>query len=546
VWLAHNLSFDWHQLRATWDLDLSQPPYDRVTFHDTDVMARLLFPSGQYDAKGEYVGYKLKQLARVHLDPNADVEEKELDEAAQAIGYKSIKPPKTHRGPWLAYYDVWRAYPDVLLKYALQDARITYDLAAHFIPLLQANDRLWRLYELEMQVTPILVDAEQRGTHLDRARVESLYQDYKQREVEVYARLFDEHNWPKESLGGEGSQAALLEHLTETLGIPLYRTTDTGALKTDKYALQEFAGDFPALADFLEWRTIEKFLATYIEPMRDKDDVHPSFYQIGAWTGRMSCSRPNMQNIPAKAGSEVRDVFVAREGCAFAVSDYDSIEVKLLAYFLGTKGEPYRQLIRDGHDPHAYMAAQIATTAHAEEGVSMLDFVKGTPREDERSVAKNTMFAITYGAGAPRVADMNDIDKGSARELIGAIKDGLPGYHKLMQRLKQKVMVFGHVQTLGGRMSPIKKDKSYVALNAIIQGSAADIMKMGMVKAQAALDPFDWHIILVVHDEIVSEGPAEHAEAALAAQNHALETAFSLDPPLKATGKVVTRYGDAK
>jgi hypothetical protein len=314
VWLAHNLSFDWHQLRATWDLDLSQPPYDRVTFHDTDVMARLLFPSGQYDAKGEYVGYKLKQLARVHLDPNADVEEKELDEAAQAIGYKSIKPPKTHRGPWLAYYDVWRAYPDVLLKYALQDARITYDLAAHFIPLLQANDRLWRLYELEMQVTPILVDAERRGTHLDRARVESLYQDYKQREVEVYARLFDEHNWPKESLGGEGSQAALLEHLTETLGIPLYRTTDTGALKTDKYALQEFAGDFPALADFLEWRTIEKFLATYIEPMRDKDDVHPSFYQIGAWTGRMSCSRPNMQNIPAKAGSEVRDVFVARAG----------------------------------------------------------------------------------------------------------------------------------------------------------------------------------------------------------------------------------------
>ncbi len=537
TFIAHNLTFDWHMVRATWGYDLMDRLGD-ATFHDTDVMSRLLYPEGAHDSKGEYVGHKLKQLARIHLDPDADTEERELDEAAKALGYSGIKPPQNHKGPWRAYYDVWRAYPDVLERYALQDARITYDLFLKFWPKLQANPRLLALYELEMSVLPILVQAEQIGTAVDPERVKALHVSYTEREAAARTSLLTQ-GWPEGALHGKGSKEALLTYLMDELGIPLYRKTDNGAIKTDQYALAEFAEDHPILDEFLEWRTYEKFLATYIDPMLERTVVHPSFRQIGAWTGRMSCARPNMQNIPVRAGSEVRDVFVARPGRKFVVSDYDSIEVRLLAHYLGSRGESYRQLIREGHDPHAYMAAQI-------HGGTMADFLKGTPGEAERQIAKHTMFAITYGAGAPRVADMNKIDKGSARELIKAIKDSLPGYYRLMQRLKQKVAVSGHVQTIGGRVSPIKKDKSYVALNAVIQGSAADIMKMGLVEVAEALAPLGWRPLLVVHDEVVSEGPAESAEQALAAQNEALKRAFNLDPPLEVGGKVVDRYGEAK
>ena len=104
----------------------------------------------------------------------------------------------------------------------------------------------------------------------------------------------------------------------------------------------------------------------------------------------------------------------------------------------------------------------------------------------------------------------------------------------------------GHVETIGGRFQPVNRDKWYVALNAIIQGSAADIMKMGLVEVAEALAPLGWRPLLVVHDEVVSEGPAESAEQALAAQNEALIRAFDLDPPLEVGGKIVERYGEAK
>lgn len=545
--VAHNLSFDWHMLRATWGIDLAEAAQHGIAeFHDTDVMARLLYPSGQFDEKGEYVGYKLKQLARVHLDPNADTEEKELDEAAKALGYQGIKPPRTHKGPWRAYYDVWDAYPEVLLKYALQDARITYDLAQKFLPQLRSNERLWRLYQLEMAVTPILVAAETQGTRVDPERVVALHAEYETREAGMRERLLTTHRWPAVALGGEGSKEALLTQLTETMGIPLHRKTEHGALKTDKFALQEFADEFPALGDFLEWRTIEKFLSTYIEPLRGREVVHPSFRQIGAWTGRMSCARPNMQNIPVRAGSEVRDVFVASPGYKLVVSDYDSIEVRLLAYYLGERGEAYRELIRQGHDPHAYMADELDMAGVPGYDLGVGNYTKDSPGEKKRGQAKHTMFAITYGAGAPRVADMNQMDKGDARVLIKAIKTSLPGYFRLMDRLKQKVMTAGYVQTIGGRISPVKREKAYVALNAVIQGSAADIMKMGLVKVASAIAPLGGIPLLVVHDEVISEVPSPTADEALERQNAAMEAAFDLDPPLVATGKIVNRYGEAK
>jgi DNA polymerase-1 len=537
VLVAHNLSFDVHHVREATGLDILELGKE---LHDTDILSRLLFPGGQRTA--ERGGHGLKTLARIYLDPNADAEEAAIDDLAKSLNYKSgIKPPKSHAPgkPWTAYYDVYRAFPAALGAYAVKDARYTYDLFIQFMPMLRDKERLSELYDLEMRVAPILIRAEQRGTVLDAIRVADLRRAYEAKERRLRHEL--EATLGEAALSGTGSEAALEEALLG-MGVPLYRKTATGKLSTNKFALQEFEDDFPVLQVLEEHRQAQKFLSTYIGPMQDRKVVHPSFMQVEAWTGRMSCRRPNMQNIPVKAGPEVRSVFVARPGHKLIVSDYDSIEVRLLAYYLGTDGEPYRQLIRDGHDPHAYMAAQI----HAGR---MEDFLKGTAGEKERAIAKNTMFAITYGAGGPRVSDMNKISIPEARALIKTIKDSLPGYYRLNRRIKTKVEMMGHVQTIAGRMQPVDKQKAYVGLNALIQGSAADIMKAGLIEVENAIAPLGGKVLFVVHDEVVSEVPTSVADRALREQNRALERVgeiYNLDPPLSAEGKIVSNYGEAK
>jgi DNA polymerase-1 len=366
-----------------------------------------------------------------------------------------------------------------------------------------------------------------------------------------------------EALGGAGSHEALLEALLGE-GIPLHRTTETGGLSTDKFALQEFAAEFPVVAEYQEFRTTEKFLSTYIEPMVGTTEVHPSFRQIGAWTGRMSCMRPNMQNIPVRAGNEVRECFVARPGFKLVVADYDSIEMRILAHYLGAAGTPYRDLINGGFDPHAYMASQLY-------GGKPEDYFKGTPGEKQRAVAKNSLFAIVYGAGGKRLCDMNDLPTGppmkadaweirngipgyyeggpsyaQGKALARQIKSNVPGYGALMKRVRAKVEGTGFITTLLGRKQALARDKGYIGMSALVQGSAADVMKMGLAAADPIIDNHGGHILLVVHDEIVAEVPEGQAEAALAGLRHALETAVELDPPLLTSGVICDNYGQAK
>lgn len=517
--VAHNLSFDVHQLRETTGFDVLALDAE---LHDTDILSRVLFPEGQ--RKGERGGYGLKNLASVYLDAGAVEPENKLIEAMEAIGTKPVRTG--------AYYDAWRAYPEIVEHYAAMDARYTYDLLPLFLAKLDDDGR--RVYALEQRVMPVLIRAEARGVRVDRKAVRKLHRHYLREQKRLRAEL--EEGLGEDALGGAGSEEALLDALLG-MGVPLYRKTETGKLSTNKFALQEFEDDFPVIAKLLEYRTASKFLSTYIEPMLDREVVHPSFIQCGAWTGRMSCRSPNMQNIPKRAGKEVREMFVPREGHAFVVCDYESIEVRLLAYYLGNRD--FRQLIEDGHDPHAWMAANI-------HGGAIEDYHKGTPGQAKRDVAKNTLFAITYGAGAPRISDMNKISREEAKALISKIKSSLPGYQRLMQRIRRKIEAVGHVTTLFGRTQPVSKDKSYVGLNALIQGSAADIMKQGLVNVDEAVRDLGGTPLLVVHDEVVVEVPIEHAEEALHRTKEALIGAFDLSPSLSVEGSVVTtNYADA-
>jgi DNA polymerase-1 len=514
--VAHNFSFDCHQTRATVDYDILAH-YPEV--HDTEIMARLAVPMGQQGGN-----YKLKTLAATFLDPKAKEAEEAIEEMAKSIGVSLRETPG-------AYYLVWRAYPDVMEHYAKQDARQTYDLHTHFEDAVKDT----RSYALEQEVMPILTKAEEVGIKLDIPVVQSLKEEYAAKEQEAREPLIE--TLGEDALRGRGSKAVLLEALTD-LGVPLYRRTRSGDIATHRFALQEFEDDFPILKTLMEWRQYDKFLSTYIGPMEDRDVVHTSFRQCEAWTGRMSSASPNMQNIPKAAGKNVRSMFIPREDHVFVVFDYDSIEVRLLAYYMAS--ERYRKLIRDGHDPHAYMAASI-------HGGEPGDFEKGGPRDAERSAAKNTTFAITYGAGAPRVGDMNKIPKDDARALIRKIKSALPGYYKLNRRIKRKIGDEGYINTAFGRRQVVDREKAYIGLNSLIQGIAAEVMKQGLVQANELVVPYGATPLLVVHDELVVECPTENAREVARLMPEALcHIGVDLDPPLEVSGGIVsTNYADA-
>lgn len=520
ILVAHNMPFDVHQVRETLGYDIRT---SGKVLHDTDLMARVAWPGGQ-----DRPSYRLKDLAEVYLDDDSKKDEEHIVKMGKSIGV-TLKGPNADIG---GFYDVWRAYPEVMEKYARTDARLTYDLHDILVDILEDHPS----WELEKAVQPTLIKAESIGVRLDRERVKELDEEYA-RQNEVSKQRLLAQGCPPNALEGKGSGEVMEKWLTEDMGIPLYRKTKEGKLQVNKFALAEFEEDYPVLEVLSDYKTTSKFLSTYTGPMKGRDVIHTSFGQSNAWTSRMSSYRPNMQNIPKRAGKEVREVFVPREDHAFVVSDYDSIEVRLLAHYLGK--ESYRSLIREGLDPHAWMAAQI-------HGGTPEDFSKDGPNDDKRSAAKNTLFAIVYGAGAPRVSDMNKITKEEARELIARIKGALPGYHRLNGRIRKKVRVDGFVTTITGRKNPINPEKAYVGLNGLIQGSAAGIMKQGLINAQRSLEPLGGTPLLVVHDELLTEVPIENAEQAQQEQDKALVSAYDLDPPLEVTSSIVTtNYADA-
>lgn len=513
VIIGHNLKFDVHQVRYTLGFD----PIKAKRVADTDTMSRLLYPEG---ASGSGFGHGLKPLATKHLNADAADPEDAIKAMMKEIGVK--------KSDTASYYEVYRAYPSVMTEYALADARYTYDLWAKWFPLFEADPRLMALFELEMEVMQRLLEAEEHGIQTDQTRCAELKREYEAQRRIVYDKLARELG--EEALGGEGSKNALVEALLG-IGVPLTETSDNGELTTSKFALQPFANEFPIIEDLFEYRRLERFLSTYIGAIEGNDVIHTSFQPIGAWTGRMACRSPNMQNFPKRAGKEVRSVLVPRAGHSFVVCDFESIEMRLLAYYLGN--HEFRKLVVD-RDSHAWMASQIW-------GGVPDDYAKDGPQDHLRSLAKNMLFAITYGAGAPRIQSMlldagMEVSKGRAKEIISVIKKNLPGYYKLMKRIRHKIETVGYVNTIMGRKNPVSKEKAYVGLNALIQGSAADVMKLAVVKLCEEAEKYGGRFVLVVHDEAVVEVPTGQAEVCLEAVRSAMVSCIVVDPPLSVSG----------
>lgn len=544
VLVCHNAKFDLHQMRET----LGWNGLDCALVEDTDLMSRVMYPSGAKGTDGGFGGHGLKTLATAYIDPNAEEPEKAIEQMANQLGIK-LHGENATKG---AYYDIWRAYPEPMETYAKSDARYTYDLYVKFTA--EMTETQGRVYELERQVLPVLYRAEERGIALDQAPVLALKKQYESQLHEMQDVLSKELG--DEALGGKGSEAALIEALQKQ-GIPLHETTDTGQLSTAHRTLAEFEDDFECIQHLFSYRRAKKFLSTYIDPMVGREVVHTSFNQYQAWTGRMSARSPNMQNVPKHAGKTMGSMFIPRPGYCFIDSDYEGIESRLLAYYLGN--QRYRDLFNDGHDPHAWMASQIY-------GGPMENYFKGTAGAADRQNAKEVTYAICYGAGGPRITSILGLDPGpywgpdhpaivdarargkdwprvgnqyhAARSLIKKVKATLPGFARLNNRIKRKIEDVGYVNTLWGRQNMVQKDKAYVGMSALIQGGGADIMKQGLVNVDAAVRGLGAIPLLVVHDSVLTECPIEYAEECQVLQDEALCAAYNLNPVLATSSTI--------
>ena len=559
-YVCHNLPFDAHQVRVTigYDILATGKPC-----RDTDLESRALHPEGA--KKGSQGGHGLKSNAKIYLGHENDAEQAMLPLAKSIMPLLKATTLKGLLGQNNSlYYDLYRAYPDAMVNYALDDASWTYDLAEVFAKQTADDPQVARVVELERNVQPILIRAEQRGVQTDQDQVERFETQFMGERAVLLDKLADA-GLPENALSGEGSDEALLTAL-QAAGVPLTEKTDTGQLSTSKMALQVFEDDFPFVGDLFEYRRVERFLNTYIGPIKGVDVLHPSFLQYGAWTGRMACRRPNMQNWPQRAGKEVRNCLRARDGHKLVITDYSTLEATLLVYYLGDP--TLREELDNGLDMNAWMASQIW-------GGEVNDWRKDGPKaegEQSRKTARHTLYAVIYGAGGRRITKQLNLDPGpwyaddhpailkarangkrwpepgwqydAGRSLVNKVKGSLPNYWHFTNRLKTKINDVGYVNTVYGRRNPVSRDKAYMAMSAIIQGSGADVMKLGLVAAAAATAPLGAHPLLVVHDELVNEVPERHAEECLALQNEAMVNALPLNPHLKVSGAIVDSYGE--
>jgi len=423
---------------------------------------------------------------------------------------------------------------DRATEYAAEDADITLRLHRLLKPRLVA-ERFATVYEtLERPLAPVLLAMERAGIKVDRAELQRLSADFQRKaealETEIHALAGGPFNI--------GSPKQLGEILFERMSLAGGRKTKTGAYSTDADVLEALAAqghDLPARV--LDWRLVTKLRSTYTDALQaeihpETGRVHTCFSMASTSTGRLASTDPNLQNIPIRTeeGRRIRRAFVAEPGNLLISADYSQIELRVLAHIADIDG--LKQAFRDGIDIHALTASQVF-------GVP----VEGMDPMVRRS-AKAINFGIIYGISAFGLAANLGIPQREAQAYIEAYFARYPGIRAYMERTRQQARQQGFVTTLYGRRchTPGINDKNparrgfqeRAAINAPIQGTAADIIRRAMVKVPPALarEGLAARMLLQVHDELVFEVPAAEAEATAAVVKRIMEHAAHLDVPL--------------
>ncbi|HRJ62275.1 MAG TPA: DNA polymerase I, partial [Azospirillaceae bacterium] len=436
---------------------------------------------------------------------------------------------------------------DKALAYAAEDADITFRLWRVLKPRL-VEARKTTVYEtIERPLVAVTADMERAGIKVDRAELARLSQDL--------GRRLDEINQEIQALAPRpfnvASPKQLGEILFDDLSLSGGKKGKTGAWGTDSSVLEELAEQGVTIAEkVLDWRQLAKLKSTYTDALQEQIDaktgrVHTSFSLAATNTGRLSSTDPNLQNIPIRTeeGRKIRRAFVAEPGNVLLSVDYSQIELRLVAEIAGIAA--LKQAFRDGVDVHAATASQVF-------GVP-LDQMTG----EIRRKAKAINFGIIYGISGFGLAKQLGIAPGEANAFIKTYLERFPELKIWMDQTKESARKLGFVETRFGRRCPIVgiQEKNQAkrafaerqAINAPIQGAAADIMRMAMAQVPPALAAagLKARMLLQVHDELLFEVPKGEAEATSSVVRQVMENVVTLDVPLSAEAGVGANWGDA-
>jgi DNA polymerase-1 len=420
-------------------------------------------------------------------------------------------------------------------EYAAEDSDVTLQLHHALWPRLQAVPTLKDLYEaIEQPLVPVLYRMERTGVLVDREllRIQS---------GELAARMLELQTQAHAEAGGlfnVDSPKQLQEILFGKLKIPVMRKTPTGQPSTAEDVLEELAATYALPKLILEYRGVAKLKSTYTDKLPEQIDlhtgrIHTSYHQAVAATGRLSSSDPNLQNIPIRTpeGRRIRQAFVARPGSLLVAADYSQIELRIMAHLSGDSS--LLNAFAEDRDVHQATAAEVFGVALA--AVSA----------DQRRSAKAINFGLIYGMSAFGLARQLGIGRGEAQKYVDLYFERYPGVKRYMEETKQKARDAGFVETLFGRRLYLPEIRSrnqamrqYAersAINAPMQGTAADIIKRAMIDVDAWLQgsAIPARLIMQVHDELVLEVAEGAVEPLVAQLKERMSRAAALRVPLK-------------
>ncbi|ACU91200.1 DNA polymerase I [Desulfomicrobium baculatum] len=395
---------------------------------------------------------------------------------------------------------------------------------------LAGSELLGLLQDLELPLTEVLVRMQKRGIRIDAARFHD-FLGMVQAELDRLTRTI--HEQAGEEFNIRSSQQ-LAEVLFSRLGLACKQKTPGGAQSTSSSVLEGLAAEHPIVADVLEFRMYEKLRSTYLEPMPQLADkngrIHTTFNQLATATGRLSSSNPNLQNIPIRGalGPRMRSCFVASPGNRLVAADYSQIELRVLAHMSGD--QTLTEAFAAGDDIHARTAGILFDTTEVS--------------ADERRKAKTINFGLLYGMGPQKLGRELGISLKEAKEFIAVYFSKLSRVREFYEEIEAGAKSLGYVTTLAGRRRMLPEINSRntnmaqqarrMAINTVVQGSAADIIKKAMLEVDKSpvIGELGASLILQIHDELLLEAPAARAREVGEAVAGIMASVYSLSVPL--------------